>query len=54
MFHFLIPRKMLTFMTGLSLGNIIYSAKKNVYILGFVTTSHLKVFAMNLKPGLAP
>lgn len=45
---------MLTFMTGLSLGNIIYSAKKNVYILGFVTTSHLKVFAMNLKPGLAP
>lgn len=46
---------MLTFMTRLSLGNIIYSAKKkNVYILGFETTSHLKVFSMNLKTGLAP
>jgi hypothetical protein len=42
-------------MTGLSLGNIICSAKKkNLYILGLVTTSHLKVFAMNLKTGLAP
>lgn len=45
---------LLTFMTWLSLGNIISSEKRNTYSLGLLTRTHLKVFTKNLEARLVP